>query len=93
MIGDTQGQDQYNGFFMPIAEQLSLACDVVKKDENLKGGFHAVGFSQGGLFLRALVQTCPAARTVNLVSIGGPQQVGFHPFWSLWWRPLLCISL
>lgn len=74
MIGQSETEDQYNGFLMPIAKQLSMACDIVTKDPKLQMGFHAVGFSQGGLFLRALVQTCATARIINLVSIGGPQQ-------------------
>ena len=39
-------------------------------------GYHAVGFSQGGLFIRGLAQRCPEPRIRSLVSIGGPQQVG-----------------
>ncbi|EKX51030.1 palmitoyl protein thioesterase [Guillardia theta CCMP2712] len=74
MIGENEAKDQYNGFFMPIHEQLTFACNLVSKDPNLAGGFHAVGFSQGGLFLRALVQTCPEAKVQSLISIGGPQQ-------------------
>ncbi len=39
--------------------------------QELKAGFHAIGFSQGGLFMRALVQTCdlPVKR---LVTFGSP---------------------
>ena len=37
-------------------------------------GYHAVGFSQGGLFIRGLAERCPQPRIHNLVSIGGPQQ-------------------
>uniref|UniRef100_A0A7S0NFJ3 Palmitoyl-protein thioesterase 1 n=1 Tax=Hanusia phi TaxID=3032 RepID=A0A7S0NFJ3_9CRYP len=74
MIGDNEAKDQYNGFFMPINEQLNFACTIISKDPKLAGGFHAIGFSQGGLFLRALVQICPQAKVQSLISIGGPQQ-------------------
>ena len=37
-------------------------------------GFHGVGFSQGGLFLRGLAQRCGDLNVRSLVSIGGPQQ-------------------
>ena len=36
-------------------------------------GFNLLGFSQGGLFSRALVQLCPDLKVRNVVSIGGPQ--------------------
>jgi palmitoyl-protein thioesterase len=75
MIGTNEPDDQYNGFFMPIQKQLDMACDIIKNDTKLASGFHAVGFSQGGLFLRGLVQTCEEAHVMNLISIGGPQQV------------------
>mmetsp|Transcript_12920 Transcript_12920/g.25741 ORF Transcript_12920/g.25741 Transcript_12920/m.25741 type:complete len:311 (-) Transcript_12920:46-978(-) len=74
MIGENEQTDQANGFFMPISEQLDFACNVIKEDPKLKGGFHAIGFSQGGLFLRALIQTCEGISVKNLISIGGPQQ-------------------
>jgi pimeloyl-ACP methyl ester carboxylesterase len=75
MIGENVAEDQANGFFMPIAKQLEMACDIISGDDKLQQGFHAVGFSQGGLFLRALAETCPSAKVSNLVSVGGPQQV------------------
>lgn len=75
MIGGNVAEDQANGFLMPIAKQLEMACKIVSEDVKLQQGFNAVGFSQGGLFLRALAQTCPTAKMSNLVSVGGPQQV------------------
>ena len=35
-------------------------------------GVSIVGFSQGGLYARALVQTCPGIRFVNLITLGSP---------------------
>jgi hypothetical protein len=46
MIGNTPSEDQYNGFFMPIEEQIEFACGVLAADPQLQAGFHAVGFSQ-----------------------------------------------
>uniref|UniRef100_H2YIF6 palmitoyl-CoA hydrolase n=1 Tax=Ciona savignyi TaxID=51511 RepID=H2YIF6_CIOSA len=37
-------------------------------------GFNAMGFSQGGQFLRALVQQCDGIKVHNLISIGGQHQ-------------------
>jgi hypothetical protein len=33
-------------------------CNKLAADPNLKGGFNAIGFSQGGQFLRAYTQRC-----------------------------------
>jgi len=74
MIGDNVVQDTENGFFMNINSQIELACQRIQEDPKLKDGYHAVGFSQGGLFFRGLAQRCPEPRIKNLVSIGGPQQ-------------------
>jgi len=74
MIGDNVVQDTENGFFMNINSQIELACQRIQEDPKLKDGYHAVGFSQGGLFFRGLAQRCPVPRIKNLVSIGGPQQ-------------------
>ncbi|XP_023341576.1 palmitoyl-protein thioesterase 1 isoform X2 [Eurytemora carolleeae] len=74
MIGSNVIQDTENGFFMNINDQISEACSTIRNDSRLTGGFHAVGFSQGGLFLRGLVQRCGDLKVRNLVSIGGPQQ-------------------
>jgi palmitoyl-protein thioesterase len=74
MIGSNPGDDSYNSYFMPVHKQLEMACALVSGDAQLAAGFHAIGFSQGGLFVRALAQTCPGAKVINLISIGGPQQ-------------------
>jgi len=74
MIGEGVVQDTENGFFMDINKQIDLACNIIRNDSRLADGFHGVGFSQGGLFLRGLVQRCGDLSIKNLVSIGGPQQ-------------------
>ena len=74
MIGANPADDSYNSYFLPVHRQLEMACEMVTSDPKLAAGFHAIGFSQGGLFVRALAQTCSGARILNLISIGGPQQ-------------------
>ena len=51
-----------------------MACAMIEKDEKLAGGFHAIGFSQGGQFLRAVAQRCPQLKMRNLISVGGQHQ-------------------
>lgn len=60
---------------MPVNKQLATVCDMIHGDPNLSDGFHLIGFSQGGLFVRALAQRCPPAKRLgSVISIGGPQQ-------------------
>ena len=72
MIGSSPTADTTNGFLMPVNEQIDLACELIKNDTNLANGYNAIGFSQGGQFLRGVAQKCPGMRT--LVSFGGQHQ-------------------
>ena len=58
MIGSDNDMDKFNSVFMDPHKQLDYACSVLKADPQLKDGFHALGFSQGGLLMRTLIQTC-----------------------------------
>ncbi|XP_070805549.1 palmitoyl-protein thioesterase 1 [Pituophis catenifer annectens] len=73
-IGSTLIDDMENSFFMNVNDQVKKVCDQLSKDPNLQGGYNAMGFSQGGQFLRAVVQRCPSPPMFNLISIGGQQQ-------------------
>lgn len=48
-------QDTENGFFMDVNEQVSFVCDQLSKDPKLKGGYNAMGFSQGSQFLWVVI--------------------------------------
>ncbi|XP_073678296.1 palmitoyl-protein thioesterase 1 isoform X2 [Garra rufa] len=74
MIGKSVFQDTENGFFMDVNAQVSFVCDQLAKDPKLKGGYNAMGFSQGSQFLRAVVQRCPDPPMKNLISVGGQHQ-------------------
>uniref|UniRef100_A0AAQ4S8L3 Palmitoyl-protein thioesterase 1 n=1 Tax=Gasterosteus aculeatus aculeatus TaxID=481459 RepID=A0AAQ4S8L3_GASAC len=71
MIGKNVVQDTENGFFMDVNEQVSMVCSQLAQDPKLKGGYNAMGFSQGGQFLRAVAQRCPSPPMKNLISVGG----------------------
>jgi len=73
-IGDSTIADTLNGFLKPIPEQIEMACQAVKTDDKLAGGFNAMGFSQGGQFLRALVQQCDGIKVKNLITFGAQHQ-------------------
>ncbi|KAK0409770.1 hypothetical protein QR680_004745 [Steinernema hermaphroditum] len=74
MLGDGLIADTTNSFLDNMNSQVASACDQIAKDEKLRNGYNAIGFSQGGLFLRAVAQRCPNPPMKTLVSIGGPQQ-------------------
>lgn len=44
-------QDTENGFFMDVNKQVSMVCSQLAQDPKLKGGYNAMGFSQGAQFL------------------------------------------
>ncbi|CAG8656019.1 9543_t:CDS:2 [Funneliformis mosseae] len=70
MLGDNEREDKKFSFFGNINDQLIKVCDLLKIDENLKYGFDAIGFSQGGQFLRAYVQRCNDPPVHNLITFG-----------------------
>jgi palmitoyl-protein thioesterase len=74
MIGKNIEEDFEHGYLMDCNKQIDFACNVIKSDPQLKGGYNAIGFSQGGQFLRALVQRCPDPPALNLVTFGAQHQ-------------------
>lgn len=47
-------------------------CDQLKEVEGLENGFDGIGFSQGGLFLRAYAERCNDPPLKTLVTFGSP---------------------
>ncbi|XP_060798921.1 palmitoyl-protein thioesterase 1 [Neoarius graeffei] len=74
MIGKTIMQDTESGFFVDVNEQVAFVCNTIAQDPKLKGGYNAMGFSQGAQFLRAVAQRCPYPPMKTLISVGGQQQ-------------------
>ncbi|XP_076440551.1 palmitoyl-protein thioesterase 1-like [Babylonia areolata] len=73
-IGNNIVEDTENGFLMNVNDQISLVCSKLKNDSKLASGYNAMGFSQGGQFLRAVAQRCPSPPMLNLISVGGQHQ-------------------
>uniref|UniRef100_U3IYG4 Palmitoyl-protein thioesterase 1 n=1 Tax=Anas platyrhynchos platyrhynchos TaxID=8840 RepID=U3IYG4_ANAPP len=67
-------KDVENSFFMNANDQVREVCGQLAADPHLKGGYNAIGFSQGGQFLRAVAQRCPSPPMLNLISVGGQHQ-------------------
>ncbi|NWZ73921.1 PPT1 thioesterase, partial [Acrocephalus arundinaceus] len=73
-------QDMENSFFMNVNDQVREVCSQLATDPQLQGGYNAMGFSQGGQFMRAVAQRCPAPPMLNLISIGGQHQGRVYGF-------------
>ncbi|KAI9480433.1 MAG: palmitoyl-protein thioesterase 1-like protein [Benjaminiella poitrasii] len=71
-VGKTIDEDHQSGFFGKIDEQVDMLCQELSMIEELKGGFNAIGFSQGGLFLRAYVERCNQPKVHRLITFGSP---------------------
>ncbi len=73
MIGASRNEDTLNGFFMDVNKQVDMVCHKIASDAKLREGYNALGFSQGGQFLRAVAQRCPQGMK-NLITFGGQHQ-------------------
>jgi len=73
-IGGNIIADEIGGFIGNVNNQVAAVCETLKADPNLKNGFNAVGFSQGGQFLRTYVERCNDPPVFNLITMGGQHQ-------------------
>lgn len=71
-LGESGGADQRATFVGNVTEQVSEVCAQVSADPILRTApyVNALGFSQGGQFLRGYVERCNAPRVRNLVTFG-----------------------
>lgn len=73
-IGSNMIEEIGDSYFMNCNEQVQKACEIIMNDTKLSGGYNAIGFSQGGQFMRAVAQRCPQPPLRNLISLGGQHQ-------------------
>merc|ERR1712227_619037 len=74
MIGGNLLTDTESGFFRDTNRQIREVCQMIAEDPELAGGYNAIGFSQGGQFLRAVAQRCPSPPMKNLITFGAQHQ-------------------
>lgn len=74
MIGSNIIADEENSYLGNVNEQVDEVCKNLANDTELQGGYHAMGFSQGGQFLRAVAERCPNPPMKNLITFGGQHQ-------------------
>ncbi|KAI8379736.1 Alpha/Beta hydrolase protein [Radiomyces spectabilis] len=71
-IGSDLEEDHKAGFFGNLNDHIDLACQQLAAIPELANGFNAIGFSQGGLFLRAYIERCNAPPVHRLITFGSP---------------------
>lgn len=74
MVGNNVIDDFLNGFFGDVNAQIEQIAQKLANDTNLSQGFNAIGFSQGGQFMRAYVERYNAPKVYNLITMGGQHQ-------------------
>lgn len=47
-------------------------CQQLKDVDELHGGFDAIGYSQGGIFLRSYIEKCNDPPVKRLITFGSP---------------------
>ncbi|KAL7421573.1 hypothetical protein Q5752_003342 [Cryptotrichosporon argae] len=68
----TPDDERKAGFWGNAEEQGDQGCEQIKAIPELSDGFDAIGFSQGGLFLRHYAQFCDGPPVKNLITFGTP---------------------
>lgn len=63
--------DERKSLFGNANAEVDLVCEQLKNITELSHGFGAIGFSQGGLFLRALIERCLVSVS-TLITFGSP---------------------
>ena len=71
-IGDDGSADRHATFFGNLTDHLRDVCENLRSTPELANApaANALGFSQGGQFLRALVQRCSTPPIRNLITFG-----------------------
>lgn len=80
MIGKDPQDDLFKSYFDDCNRQVSHVCRLLRGRAELRDGFHAIGLSQGGLFLRAVQQRCGhEIKMRRLITLASPH-IGVSSF-------------
>ena len=66
------GNGKVDSILKPMAWQLEELCNTIYGIEELRGGFHFIGMSQGGLLARGYVEKCNYFPVINLITWVSP---------------------
>lgn len=88
-LEESGAKDQQRGIMGDAMSDVQAVCASLKNSSEFDNGVHAIGMSQGGLFLRALASTCDI-KFNTLITFGSPHQ-GFSDMptcdpdsWNYW---------
>ncbi|KAJ6558542.1 palmitoyl-protein thioesterase [Mycena vulgaris] len=88
-IDEDLDKDRRAGFYGNVNEQVELVSEQISAIPELDGGFDAIGFSQGGQFLRAYVERYNSPPIHNLITFGS-QHTGISDIPVCGPRDFLC---
>lgn len=84
-LGDSLYGDFLASYFGDVNDQVARVCDELRSIPELKAGWIGLGFSQGGQFLRAVVQRCNEPPAKRLITMGSQHQGVMD--WPGCWEP------
>ncbi|KAJ7928596.1 palmitoyl-protein thioesterase [Mycena leptocephala] len=88
-IEEDLDKDRQAGFYGNVNEQIEFVSEQIAAIPELEGGFDALGFSQGGQFLRAYVERYNSPPVHNLITFGS-QHMGIADIPECGPRDFLC---
>ncbi|RAL09046.1 palmitoyl-protein thioesterase family protein [Aspergillus homomorphus CBS 101889] len=90
-LGDDAAADRRSTFLGNLTEQIDAVCAQLAADPILRTApaVNALGFSQGGQFLRAYIERCNSPPVRTLITFGS-QHNGIAKFQSCGWADLVC---
>lgn len=88
-IEQDQDKDRRAGFFGNVDHQVGLVAEQLAAIPELEGGFDAIGFSQGGQFLRGFAERYNHPPIRNLITFGS-QHMGISDIPLCHPRDLVC---
>ncbi|GAB1201996.1 hypothetical protein APSETT445_000595 [Aspergillus pseudonomiae] len=90
-LSDTASGDRQATFLGNVSEQIDTVCAQLASDRILSTApaINALGFSQGGQFLRGYIERCNAPPVHNLVTFGS-QHNGIAEFQECGWGDWIC---
>ncbi|OJJ95400.1 hypothetical protein ASPACDRAFT_7958, partial [Aspergillus aculeatus ATCC 16872] len=92
-LGDDAATDRRNTFLGNLTTQIADVCAQLAADPILSTApaVNAIGFSQGGQFLRAYVERCNSPPVRTLITFGS-QHNGITKFQACRWGDLVCLG-
>ncbi|GAX86156.1 hypothetical protein CEUSTIGMA_g13569.t1 [Chlamydomonas eustigma] len=74
--GTSEAKDVWSSYFGDVNAQAAAVCEQLRSTPELQGGYNAIGFSQGGQFMRAVIQRCQhiGPKANILITLGSQHQ-------------------